>query len=342
VSLKVVRVYHAGRDDAHRERDRALVRAGVDVTLVVPQVWPGAPAELAAESFEIVELPLLRPGNVNRCRLANPDDLIAIVDRVHPDIVDLHEEPFSAITHQILRRLPSTQRVVTYTAQNLDKRFPPPFSSWERQALGRIQGIYPCSNQAASVVVGKGFAGEVAVLPLAPPSFFTVGDQTPPDDEIRMLLVGRLVGEKGVLDAVRVLSGINEHRRATLTVVGDGPEADAVQTLADQLGVLDALELHPWVAADELLGHYQQAHFLLTPSRGTRTWVEQFGRMVVEAHASGAVVVGYDSGSLPEVVGEAGRLVREGDVDALTQAVLDVAGDPARWTALRAAGFQRA
>jgi glycosyltransferase involved in cell wall biosynthesis len=42
--------------------------------------------------------------------------------------------------------------------------------------------------------------------------------------------------------------------------------------------------------------------------------------MVVEAQAAGAVVAGYASGSLPEVVGAAGVLVAEGDVDALAAA----------------------
>jgi hypothetical protein len=59
----------------------------------------------------------------------------------------------------------------------------------------------------------------------------------------------------------------------------------------------------------------------LAPSRSTATWVEQFGRMVVEAQASGCVVVGYDSGSMAEVGGGPTRLVPEGDLDALARAV---------------------
>ena len=56
--MKVLRIYHGGRDTAHRERDRALVRAGVDLTLVVPAEWPGV-NDLGNESFEILELPVL-------------------------------------------------------------------------------------------------------------------------------------------------------------------------------------------------------------------------------------------------------------------------------------------
>ena len=37
--MRVLRVYHGGRDPAHRARDRALVEAGVELTTVVPAQW---------------------------------------------------------------------------------------------------------------------------------------------------------------------------------------------------------------------------------------------------------------------------------------------------------------
>lgn len=338
--MKVLRIYHGGRDASHRERDRALVLAGVDLTLVVPASWPNDLALPADEPFEIVELTVTRPGDVNRHRYADAAAIADLVAARRPDVVDLHEEPFSSVVHQVLHHLPVIQPVVTYTAQNIDKRFPPPFARWERQALGRVQGIYPCTRQAASVVVGKGFTGVVRVLPLAPSSSITVGEQQPPSSShLRLLLVGRLVPEKGVLDAVRVLAQTRERRAATLTIVGAGSDADAARALAAQLGVADALEMHPWANTAQLADIYRQAHIVLTPSRATRTWLEQFGRMVVEAQAAGAVVAGYASGSLPEVVGDAGVLVREGDVAGLAEAVLAAAG---RWHELRAAGLAAA
>ena len=71
--MRVLRVYHSGRDPAHRARDRALVEAGVDLTLVVPSAWPdgGAQRQLSAEPFRIVELEVRRPGDVNRHRYAD-------------------------------------------------------------------------------------------------------------------------------------------------------------------------------------------------------------------------------------------------------------------------------
>jgi glycosyltransferase involved in cell wall biosynthesis len=342
--VRLLRIYHAGRDHAHRERERALLRAGVELTLVVPSTWPdsGAEAMLSPEPFEIVELPVRRAGDINRYTYADGTALRELVRRRRPDVVDVHEEPFSAAMRQALGAVGPEQTVVGYAAQNLDKRWPPPFAQWETAALGRLQGLYPCTLQAASVFVGKGFGGAVAILPLATSMAMTPGEQSLPAAELRLLLVGRLVPEKGVLDAVRVLAAARHGGEATLVLVGAGPEADRAFVLATALGVADGLVLLPWLGAGELAEQYRRAHVVLVPSHSTRTWVEQFGRTAVEARASGAVVVAYDSGSLAEVVGDGGVVVPEGDETALVEAVLALRRDPARWAQLRARGLQLA
>lgn len=332
--MKVVRIYHRGRDPAHRERDRALARAGVEVTLLVPSSWPG-PDHVTAEPFQIVQLPVTRVGDVNRHRYVDASAIVELIDRFRPDVVDVHEEPYSAVAHEILGRLDGRYPAVAYASQNIDKRFPPPFSWWERRALARLRGIYACSRQAASVVVGKGFAGPVQVLPLAPSPLIVPGRQESPANVVRLLLVGRLVPEKGVRDAVRVLAYVRRRCPAQLLIVGTGPEAGPAQALAADLGVAEDVQVRPWASAAELARDYGRTNVLLAPSRATRTWVEQFGRMVAEAQAAGAVPVAYRSGALPEVVGDAGVLVAEGDAAAMAHAVLGLHADPEQWLQLR-------
>lgn len=319
--VKVLRVYHAGRDRSHRLRERALVEAGVDVTLVVPSSWPdgGAEAQLSAEPFEVRELPVTRPGDVNRHSWTG--DLAGLVASVRADLVDIHEEPFSVATRQWLRAAAGIP-CVAYAAQNVDKRFPPPFAQYETSALARLSGIYPCSRQAASVVRGKGFTRVIDVLPLGRSAAYGPGTQSLADDPVVLGLVGRLVPEKGVLDAVRVLAAVREVRQARLLVIGQGPEEAAGRSLAAELGVEAYVEWRPWQA--EMAAAYREMHVVLLPSRATQTWVEQFGRVIVEGQASGAVVVGYASGSIPEVLGSAGVAVPEGDVAALSSAVISL------------------
>ncbi len=73
-------------------------------------------------------------------------------------------------------------------------------------------------------------------------------------------------------------------------------------------------------------------------SRTTPTWKEQFGRVIVEAHACATPVVGSDSGAIPEVVGEGGLIVPEGDVPAMAAAICVLLNDPGRRRSLGLVG----
>jgi glycosyltransferase involved in cell wall biosynthesis len=340
--VRILRVYHSGRDAAHRARERALAALGVDVTLVVPSHWPegGSEERLSSEPFRIVELDVRRAGDVNRHIYADEEALSRLVNSLRPDVLDLHEEPVSLVARQWLRGAGALP-VTMYTAQNVDKRFPPPFAQFEMAAYRRVDALYPCSRQAAAVARGKGFAGLVEVLPLGVDSTYSPGNQSATDPEIRLGLVGRLVPEKGVTDAIRMLAEVLRHRPARLVVIGTGPEEGPARALAQQLGVDAAVDFLPWQPLDELARLYRTLHVVLVPSRATHTWVEQFGRIILEGKASGAVVAGYRSGAIPEVASDAAVLVPEGAAAELAAGVRDLLGDPDRYAALRAAGLRR-
>jgi glycosyltransferase involved in cell wall biosynthesis len=342
---RVLRVYHCGRDAGHRRRERALHTAGVDLTLVVPNTWPDAGAEriLSAERFPIVELPIRRAGDVNRHRYLDPDVLSQLVREHRPDVLDIQEEPFSLAARQWLRAAGDSLPVVMYTAQNLDKRYPPPFAQYEQQALRRVTAMYPCSRQAASVTRGKGFGGLIAPLPLGyDESLYSPGTQALSDESLALGIVGRLVPEKGVSDAVRVLAAVRAHRSATLHIIGTGPALAPALMLARELDVEHSVSVSPWMSTEQLAGLYRSMHVLLIPSRATNTWVEQFGRVIPEAQSSGAVVAGYASGAIAEVAGPAGLLVDEGAVERLSAEVSQLLRSPEDWSERRSLGLGQA
>ena len=68
---------------------------------------------------------------------------------------------------------------------------------------------------------------------------------------------------------------------------------------------------------------------------------EQFGRVLVEAMAAGVPVVGSDSGAIPDVIGDAGLVVPEGDLNALAAALERVLGDADLRASLIERGRQR-
>lgn len=340
--MRILPIYHGGRDPAHRARERALRAAGVELTLVVPTAWPerGGESRVSEEDFAIVELSVRRPGDVNRHAYEAPAELARLIREVGPDVLDIHEEPFSVAAKQWVAAAPADLPIVMYTAQNIDKRFPPPFSQYERAAHRRVAAMYPCTVQAAAVARGKGFAGLIEVLPLGfDEATFFAGGQSADDHEVVLGLFGRLVPEKGVVDAVQVLARVHAVRPARLVVVGSGPEEARARALAAELGVSDRLELLPWQSTAELAATYRRTHIVLVPSRATETWVEQFGRVIVEAQASGAVVGGYRSGSISEVAGDAAILTEAGDVPRLAREVTALLADAAAFDQRRVQGL---
>src|SRR5256885_3578871 len=68
---------------------------------------------------------------------------------------------------------------------------------------------------------------------------------------------------------------------------------------------------------------------------------EQFGRVLVEAMAAGTPVVGSSSGAIPEVIGDAGLVVPEGDPSALAEALDRLLGNPALRSSLVERGRAR-
>ena len=92
---------------------------------------------------------------------------------------------------------------------------------------------------------------------------------------------------------------------------------------------------------DEVPEVLPAADVLIAPSQTRSNWKEQFGRMVVEAFASGVPVIGSDSGEIPHVVGEAGLIVGESDVKGWAEAVQKVLSDSDLANNLKSKGLER-
>ena len=78
---------------------------------------------------------------------------------------------------------------------------------------------------------------------------------------------------------------------------------------------------------------------LVLLSQTTRTWKEQFGRVIMEAQACGTPVIGSDCGAIPSVVGSGGWIVGEDDVAGLTALLDRLAYDPAELAQKAAEGL---
>ena len=118
-------------------------------------------------------------------------------------------------------------------------------------------------------------------------------------------------------------------------VVGDGPDRDALQQLAGELGVSDRIRWLGALPQPDLAERYRRAAALVVPSIE-----EGLGLVAVEAQLCGTPVVAADSGGLPDIVRheQTGILVPPADPVALAHALDDLLARPDRGASLGDAG----
>lgn len=268
--------------------------------------------------------------------------LAGLMRRFKPDVIDLHDEPWTLTSAQTLfyHRLFAPQaRLVVASAQNIFKHFPPPFGHIERRVLGAAAGVYGCSRGVLEVLREKGYRGPLYDVPLAVsgppeaplPHLQSLWSPLHPQREGRVGYAGKLLSEKGVFVLLEAFARLRQTFAAPvhLSYLGAGLEEAALRQRITQLGLDESVFIHPRLPPVEVPGWMKTQDVLIVPSLSTATWKEQFGRVVAEAFACGVPVVGSDSGSIPEVIGQAGLVVPEGDAQALAQALGRMLMEPA-------------
>jgi len=142
----------------------------------------------------------------------------------------------------------------------------------------------------------------------------------------RLLYVGRLAREKGVLELVSAFRIVVAQRPdVELHVVGDGRLRGELETRVRDAGLDDRVVFTGWLSPEELQREYARAAVCVVPSR-----YDPYPAVVPEALANGCVVVGTRVGGIPELLGDGqwGVLVESPSADLLARATLDVLAAP--------------
>jgi glycogen(starch) synthase len=118
-----------------------------------------------------------------------------------------------------------------------------------------------------------------------------------PDEQL-VLLVGRLVYEKGFQLALDALPGVIERvGNVRFLVAGSGTHEGELKAQAERLGLTDQGVFLGWIGDDALHSLYRIADLCVVPSI-----YEPFGLVALEAMASGCPCIVADTGGLREVV----------------------------------------
>ncbi len=317
----------------HGKLEQIASHDDIELTVIVPPRWRDERGVMSLErthtrGYRLLVEPILFNGSyhfhfypwLRRCLTA-----------LQPAVLHIDEEPYNVATWHALR-LAQRQgtRTVFFSWQNIKRRYPWPFNAIESYVLRQTDAAIFGSAGAQAVWREKGYRGREAVIPqfgIDPDLFPMRTEDTVRDRGFSVGFVGRLVREKGVDVLLRALADLP--KEVHLTVIGAGPERAALGHLAQRLEISERVVFEPWLSSTEIPERLRRFDALVLPSRTTPYWKEQFGRVLVEAMASGVPVIGANCGEIPSVIGTAGLLFPEGDSDALGAALLRLLEDSA-------------
>jgi glycosyltransferase involved in cell wall biosynthesis len=308
----------------------------VDLTLLVPKYWSQFNKRVNLERngdsrFRILSVQPItwgwRKNNLRNVTHMYPG-MKKILESLQPDIIELWEEPFSVVTAHTsfwARRIISNAKIIFFSAQNVFKKYPYPFSAFEKYTYNGADHAFLMNRSVAEIVREKGYRKQFTILPLGvdPETFhkkkvYSLKNRLGIRDFV-VGFVGKITSQKGILDLVEAVSQIN--KRIQLLIIGNGDLRGEVENRVRSLGLERQTINIDAVPHSEVPDYLNCMDLLVLPSVTLPHLREQFGRILIEGMACEVPVLGSDSGEIPTTIGKAGLIFREGDVRDLKEKI---------------------
>jgi glycosyltransferase involved in cell wall biosynthesis len=248
-------------------------------------------------------------------------------------------------------------KTVVFTWQNLNRAYPPPFNWMEKYVLKRANALLAGNAEAGEVWRAKGYTGLMRQIPqfgvdpnifyrhqrvhrVSKPSvILRRSARRPRQPALTIGYVGRLVEEKGIEILLRAAAGLTGPWN--IKILGSGPDRSRFERMAQWLGIESRATFDQQLPSTHMPNYLSGLDVLVLPSLSRPNWKEQFGRVLIEAMACEVVTVGAKSGAIPEVIGEAGLLFAEGNIETLREQLQRLIDDIPLRESLRQMGKQR-
>jgi glycosyltransferase involved in cell wall biosynthesis len=342
--MRILTVGHSYVVSMNRRLAREWALEGHDVTVAAPDFYHADLRPMHCETgenepFELVKIPALGTRRVHIFRYGH--NLCDILKNGRFDVVHAWEEPFIYAGFQIARWSPVDSALIYSTFQNLPKRYPPPFSWFERYSLRKSSGWTGFGQTIVdNLKLRKYYRDKPWVeIPVGVDTGIFRPDQEskplefqklnwPQDDVPVMGYVGRFVEEKGLRHLMKVMDQIQgPGNRWRAIFVGGGPLEQELRDWAGKYGD-GVVKILTGVAHDQIPKMLDMLDICVVPSRTMPHWQEQLGRILIEAMASGVPVVASRSGEIPFVLGPGGIILTEDSVEEWVRTLNDLLDQP--------------
>lgn len=165
-----------------------------------------------------------------------------------------------------------------------------------------------------------------------------------PDDPVRLLSVGRMVGKKGYAVLLTALAQLPAHLHWRLIHIGGGPLLGPLVQLAQRLNLSHRIEWRGAQTQDAVLAAYRAADVFVLACRITDDGDRDgLPNVLMEAQSQGLACVSTDVSGIPELIidTETGLLSPPDDSYALARNLCDVITTPELRRRLGQAGQHR-
>src|SRR5215211_393856 len=243
-----------------------------------------------------------------------------LVEEIAPDLVHSHDWLVAGAARKLARDAGVPWLVTVHATEYgrhqgwVDKHPQSHIHAVERRMVRDADRVIACSHYMRRQIadVFRVPAAKVTAIPngIDPSDLQPVADlpklrarYAKPDERL-ILLVGRLVYEKGFHLALDALPGLVERLgNVRFLIAGSGTAEAELKAQAERLGLMEHGSFVGWTGDDELHSLYRIADLCLVPSI-----YEPFGLVALEAMASGCPCIVADTGGLREVVPGGGRV----------------------------------
>ena len=352
----ILYIWHAAVVAEYRKKLKALAALpGTEVTLLIPSRWREGGRTVQYEycpdndaGYAVAIGKIAHTNNIRRYYFLN--NIITLLRRVKPDIIDIEEEPYAYCTAQVVffnRILGVNAKVLFHSAHIIEKRMDRRFEALQRHVFKKAAAAIFRNQQTERYLRGRGYQGtayycgngfDLSTFTPGHPQKSTASTQSTAKYVVGY--VGKLISAKGVLDLWEAFTKLPSH--FSLLLVGDGDLRAVIHTKARKMGIEDRLLFTGAVDHSAVPEYYRKMDVCVIPSRTTTGWRETFGRTIIEAMACGVPVIGSSSGAIPETIADNGMLFPEGDVDSLSRKIVEVCSNVALRNALIEKGLKRA
>lgn len=369
--MRVLVISHAYVSKYHQQKIEALAQyPDLDVFLMVPKSGvEGGGRKIQLEKtqdprYRIIPVESYFGGKWNSYMIKG---LRKYIRKIRPDIIYIEEEYWTNVAWQLCRAKKESPKakVVFFTWENIYHQWSREartlyqkfrfrmFSFVERRVFNTAHAMIAGNEEAAQVLKKKGFHKPIEILPQfgVNMEYFKKKEADGLRAELRIEdaftvgYIGRITQEKGIQDflyaAEKLCITMGARMDIKFLIIGDGHYKEEAQRLAKKLELEHAVMFLPAVDFRRIVEYYNAMDVMIIPSRTTSEWKEQFGRTIIEAMSCGVPVIGSNSGAIPEVIGEAGLIFQEGDVEDLASKIVKIIEEGHLREELIARGLQR-